>query len=95
MFDNTQGRETSESEAMLRRNLRGFDRDSLKILHPVFRDALRLLTKRKLPDKRETLLLPLVRQGGEPSDAVSPARPVLSMVRGGPRVPQSGLERTM
>ena len=61
MFDNTKNRDSCETDQSLRRNLRHFDRDSLKILHPLFRDALRLLAHRNQAGKRETLLLPLVR----------------------------------
>lgn len=61
MFDNAFHQDASRSEAKLRNNLRRFDRDSLKILHPLFRDALRLLARKHVSDKRETLLLPLVR----------------------------------
>ncbi|MEI2384562.1 hypothetical protein [Breoghania sp. JC706] len=60
MFDNTKNNDSYEADRRLRKNLRRFDRNSLKILHPLFRDALRLLAQRHQTDKRETLLLPLV-----------------------------------
>ena len=61
MFDNSRSHDSYDTDLRLRKNLRGFDRNSLKILHPLFRDALRLLAHRHQDGKRETLLLPLVR----------------------------------
>ncbi|PTW55753.1 hypothetical protein C8N35_11278 [Breoghania corrubedonensis] len=61
MFDNINNHDSHDTDNRLRNNLRLFDRDSLKILHPLFRDALRLLAHRHQTDKRETRLLPLVR----------------------------------
>lgn len=72
MFDNSRSHDSYDTDLRLRKNLRGFDRNSLKILHPLFRDALRLLAHRHNGGKRETLLLPLVRlapcdRGSEPA----------------------------
>lgn len=61
MFDNVVSVEGVGMDARLRQNLKGFNRDSLRILHPVFVDALRLLARRDHPDRADSLLLPLAR----------------------------------
>ncbi|WP_321335739.1 hypothetical protein [Breoghania sp.] len=61
MFNNIHGHNASDTDTRLRKNLQTFNRTSLKILHPLFRDALRLLAHRHPNSKRETMLLPLVR----------------------------------
>lgn len=66
MFDNTNTVNGGELDRKLRQNLQGFNRDSLRILHPVFVDALRLLARRDQPVRRDTLLLPLAWPGARP-----------------------------
>ncbi len=61
MFNNNFGHNSNDTDIRLRKNLQTFNRNSLKILHPLFRDALRLLANRHPNSKRETMLLPLVR----------------------------------
>lgn len=63
MFDNVNGVDNSGLDDKLRQNLKGFNRDSLRILHPVFVDALRLLARRDHPDRKDSLLLPLAWSG--------------------------------
>ena len=63
MFDNNDGVSRSAVDDKLRQNLQRFNRDSLRILHPVFVDALRLLARRDHPDRKDSLLLPLAWPG--------------------------------
>ncbi|WP_321341940.1 hypothetical protein [Breoghania sp.] len=61
MFNKNYGHNSNDTDIRLRKNLQTFNRNSLKILHPLFRDALRLIANRHPNSKRETMLLPLVR----------------------------------
>ncbi|WP_162901455.1 hypothetical protein [Breoghania sp. L-A4] len=74
MFDNIEGPEKAAVDEKLRQNLQKFNRDSLRILHPVFVDALRLLARRDHPDRTDTLLLPLAWPGAASASGAGAAR---------------------
>lgn len=69
MFDNIKDVDSNGVDEKLRANLKGFNRDSLRILHPVFVDALRLLARRGRPERQDTLLLPLAWPTQSPAGA--------------------------